>query len=211
VRTGSFGSGSARRALGALCLLFSGCAAPDPAPMQIAGPRRKPPSQEIGLRLLESGRQVDLDRARRELAAYFEAPLAEGLFEARTLSLEDLPAPFGCAWLRVDDEVQTLRCLETPLGRLVLCRTDDGADLHLSDFDQIAPEHVDGESAVRLVIRPDRRRALEQLTRQAQDSALLFVAGRTVYLAASVEAPVEGDMMLVGLETGPARSLLDGR
>ena len=190
--------------------LSVGCAAPEPERVHVVGPAEILRPQDVQLRIMETGLNVDLDRARRELARFFDAPLAAGLFEDRKLSLDDLPTPFGCAWLRVADEVRALRCLATPLGRLVLCRTDDGADLRLSDFERVAEDQVDGVAAVRLVVRSDRSRALEHLTRRAAGSTLLFVAFETVRLAASVDGPVEDDMLLVGLEAGPVQELLSG-
>ncbi|MFH0946497.1 MAG: hypothetical protein V2A76_14975, partial [Planctomycetota bacterium] len=106
-----------------LCLLPA-CAGPAEDAVRVAGPVERISGHTVSLRIMEDGDHVDLDLARRRLALYLDSPRESELFSERPIRLEELPVPFGCCWLRVADDVTSIPCLVTPLGRLVLCRLD---------------------------------------------------------------------------------------
>ena len=171
-------------------LLVPACAGPAEESVRVAGPIERIPGHAVSLRILEDGDHVDLDLARRRLALYIDSPREGALFSERPLLAEELPVPRGCRWLRVADDVTTISCILTPLGRMVLCRTDDGADVTLADFQQVLFDDSSGIPGLRLVTSPERRNAVTQLTGRAADSSPLFVVDGEVRLAAAVDGPL---------------------
>ncbi len=201
-----------RRAALLPCLLvfFQACAGAGAPAFWVAAPAAFEAGEPVVLRLQETGRGADLERARRLLAAFLDAPLASPL-ERVAPPLRDLPAPAGCAWVALPDELGGVLGFASPLGRLALCRVDDGVDLTLDDFEQVVPQQVAGGVGLRLAIRPARRRALESLTASAGDAVLLFIREEQVLFAARLTGPLAGDVLLVGMPGGVPPPVLAAR
>ncbi|MBI4881044.1 MAG: hypothetical protein HY812_15515 [Planctomycetes bacterium] len=193
-----------------LLALLPGCADSGAPGYRVATPAALAPGRPVHLRMQEAGLGADVERARRVLAALFAAPGAAA-WESAGPPLRDLPAPAGCAWVSLPDDLGGVLGFATPLGRLALCRVDDGADLTLEDFEQVVFQEIAGERGLRLVLRPGRRRALETLTCRARDAVLLFVREDEALFAARLAGPLAGDVLVVGLPGGAPPPVLAER
>ncbi len=157
------------------------------------------------VRRLEEGDGVDVERARRELAAWFDAPDAGARADA---SATEWPAPDGCRWVRVPDDLPVGPAVRTPRGRAVLARVDDGVDLRLREFEAVAAERVGGRRALRLHASEARSGALSTLAGEG-GGVLLFVAGDFARLAARVPTGLVDEVLLVGTTAESEGALLD--
>ncbi|MFG0320110.1 MAG: hypothetical protein ACF8XB_22755 [Planctomycetota bacterium JB042] len=157
------------------------------------------------VRRLEQGDGADVERARRELAAWFDAAGAGARGDSPAT---DWPAPDGCRWVRVPDRLPVAPAVRTPHGRAVLARVDDGVDLRLGEFDAVAAERFGGRRALRLRASEARSGALAALAGDG-GGVLLFVAGDLARLAARAPAGLVDEVLLVGTDAESEGALLD--
>lgn len=196
----------------ALALAPSGCHAPVVSRLEVVPASSVGRGEEIVLRMMEDGRRVDLERARRALAAWVDEQGGgeRGLDEVREAGVQDWPAPAGCAWVLVPDRLEVDHAVRTPCGRVVLARIDDGVDLGLREFEAVAAERLGRRRVLRLRVREGRGDALSALTRDQAGGVLLFVEATEARLAARVPNGLDDEVLLVGT-TADSESVVLGR
>lgn len=186
----------------AAAVLGTGCETPVVSRFELV-PRAAARPDEVVIRRRVAPGEIDAERARRALAAWFDAATPD---RRVSTPVAEWPAPEGCRWVLVPERLDVGAAVVTPRGRAVLVRTDDGVDLRLAELEVTAIEPLGRRRALRLRASEARRGALKALA--GEGDVLLFVGGDDAPWAARVAEGLDDEVLLAGTTPAMEAALL---